>query len=65
VIAKATFDAFVNSFPVSKAKFDAKFKKEVYTRVLELFVGSLFTFDFHIQMLKKLFGDTEVRDLIR
>lgn len=33
--------------------------------IFELFLGNLLSFDFHIEMLKQLFGDQEVRELLR
>jgi hypothetical protein len=31
--------------------------------ILSIFIGDLFGFDFHLEMMKELFGESEVKDL--
>src|SRR4051812_44934224 len=64
-MAKAVHETFCQTFPTFKDKFCGTFKKDLYKHVIELFVGDWFSFDFHVEMIRTLFGDTEVRDLTR
>jgi hypothetical protein len=56
-------EAFFQTFPAFKEKFNAPFRRETYKHIIELFVGDWFSFEFHLEMLRKLFGDHEVRYL--
>jgi hypothetical protein len=61
-MAKSTYEAFLLVFPASYDILKkGLFKKEVYKDVLLLLVGEDFSFEFHLEMLKELFGDSEVK----
>lgn len=76
-MARSTYEALVLIFPSSREMFrKTKRKIEVYNRVLYLFLGDYFTFDFHVEMFKvveifqlancqELFGENEAKELLK
>lgn len=52
-------------FAKSKTPASIEFKRLIYKIVLNYYVGDLFSFDFHLDMLRELFGDGEARELVR
>ncbi len=66
IIAKATYEAFLLVFPASREIFRrGAMKREIYFLILQLFLGDIMSFEFHIGKMKELFGEAEAKDILR
>ncbi|PRP78296.1 hypothetical protein PROFUN_13830 [Planoprotostelium fungivorum] len=63
-VAQCIFDAFSQHYPEDE-EMNGPMKLTVLRDIIELFIGDFFEFSFHIEMFRQLFGDSEIRDLIR
>jgi hypothetical protein len=63
-VCKATYLGFHANFPNSRESLNGRFKKACYETLLSIFVGDIFSWHFHLLMLRELFGEAEIKEMM-